>query len=304
MSERFSFSILGSPSAAFWISGPDANTFLNGQFTQELKIPSGRVAYGLWLTAKGKVVGDSEILRLGNEEHVVLALRTGATVLRARLEQYLVADEVTIEDRTQQWAVIAAWGPGADTGMRPWAAELGVAGAFARLDGAFVWAERGGGAGHFLALVPERTIAAWRGRFLAAGATEASAENRERDRIRAGIPAVPADIGPGDLPNEGGLEAVAISFTKGCYLGQEVIARLHHLGQVRRRLFRLRGTGAVPLVGTPLVQRGQRVGETRTAVPADSGWIGFGLLSLLAWERGAPLSAGAAGAIVEVADHG
>ena len=107
----------------------------------------------------------------------------------------------------------------------------------------------------------------------------------ERDRIAAGIPAVPQDVGPGDLPNEGGLEDAAISTTKGCYLGQEIMARLKTRGRLRRRLTRVRGTGSVPALPAVLWQAGRKAGELRSAAPeknggglhrighADGGWI-------------------------------
>jgi folate-binding protein YgfZ len=100
-------------------------------------------------------------------------------------------------------------------------------------------------------------------------------------RIADGIPAVPADIGPGELPNEGGLEAVAISYGKGCYLGQEVMARLKTMGQVRRRLLRVQGFGAIPPLPAAIHQGDRRVGELRTAVATVEGFIGLALLSLL-----------------------
>jgi len=109
-----------------------------------------------------------------------------------------------------------------------------------------------------------------------AGLRNIDGEELEQRRIAAGIPAVPADIGPGDLPGEGGLEAVAISYTKGCYLGQEVMARLKSMGQVRRRLRRVAGPGPVPQVPAPLWQEGRQVGELRSAVATENGFAGFG----------------------------
>src|SRR3954467_1839593 len=104
-----------------------------------------------------------------------------------------------------------------------------------------------------------------------------------RRRIAAGIAAVPADVGPGELPNEGGLDATAISYTKGCYLGQEVMARLKSMGQVRRRLLRVRaGATAVPTLPAPLFSGDRRAGELRSAVvDADGSVIGLAMLSLL-----------------------
>jgi folate-binding protein YgfZ len=117
----------------------------------------------------------------------------------------------------------------------------------------------------------------------------------ERRRIAAGIPAVSADIGPADLPGEGGLEAVAISYTKGCYLGQEVMARLKSMGQVRRRLRRVRGPGGVPKVPLPLWQEGRQVGELRSVVATADGFAGMAMLSLINLRAELPLALEVAG---------
>ena len=102
----------------------------------------------------------------------------------------------------------------------------------------------------------------------------------ELRRIRDGIPSVPRDIGPSDLPNEGGLDEAAISYTKGCYLGQEVMARVKTMGRIRRRLMRVAGPGEVPSLPAPLFQEGRGAGELRTAAGPDGGWIGLAMISL------------------------
>ena len=120
-----------------------------------------------------------------------------------------------------------------------------------------------------------------RARF--AGLHELGADEMPRRRIVAGIAAVPADVGLGDLPNEGGLDADAISYTKGCYLGQEVMARLKSMGQVRRRLLRVAGAGEkISALPVALFLGARRVGELRSAAPDGSGgFIGLALVSLM-----------------------
>jgi folate-binding protein YgfZ len=114
---------------------------------------------------------------------------------------------------------------------------------------------------------------------------------------------VPADIGPGELPNEGGLESVAISYNKGCYLGQEVMARLKSMGQVRRRLLRVKGDGPAPTSPAPIFQGDRRIGELRTRVPTPKGFEGFALLSLLNLQKDIGLSFSPEGeAVVMVVD--
>ncbi len=258
------------PSAWLRVSGPDAFSFLQGQNTQDLRpLRDGAAAavYGLWLTVKGKVVGDSFVLRgAAPDEFWVGSYFTPAAALLARLEAFLIADEVTLEDQTAAW-----------TGLSLLSA-----------------ANDGPAAGPDAFRFPGRRIAAgnveWVGRREVAAALPLPA-GRELDaaqmkllRLDAGLPAIPEEFGPADLPQEAGLEGAAISFQKGCYLGQEVMARLKAMGQVRRQLWRVAGAGdAVPPPGAPLRGAEDRpAGEIRGAVTDGAGgWIGLAMISLL-----------------------
>jgi len=258
------------PSAWLRVSGPDAFSFLQGQNTQDLRpLRDGAAAavYGLWLTVKGKVVGDSFVLRgAAPDEFWVGSYFTPAAALLARLEAFLIADEVTLEDQTPAW-----------TGLSLLSA-----------------ANDGPAAGPDAFRFPGRRIAAgnveWVGRREVAAALpppagrELNAAEMKLLRLDAGLPAIPEEFGPADLPQEAGLEGVAISFQKGCYLGQEVMARLKAMGQVRRQLWRVAGAGdAVPPPGAPLRGAEDRpAGEIRGAVTdGDGGWIGLAMISLL-----------------------
>jgi len=258
------------PSAWLRVSGPDAFSFLQGQNSQDLRpLRDGAAAavYGLWLTVKGKVVGDSFVLRgAAPDEFWVGSYFTPAAALLARLEAFLIADEVTLEDQTPAW-----------TGLSLLSA-----------------ANDGPAAGPDAFRFPGRRIAAgnveWVGRREVAAALpppagrELNAAQMKLLRLDAGLPAIPEEFGPADLPQEAGLEGAAISFQKGCYLGQEVMARLKAMGQVRRQLWRVAGAGdAVPPPGAPLRGAEDRpAGEIRGAVTdGDGGWIGLAMISLL-----------------------
>ena len=104
---------------------------------------------------------------------------------------------------------------------------------------------------------------------------------------------MPPDLGPGDLPNEGGLDASAVSYTKGCYLGQEVMSRLKNLGRVRRRLHVVTGAGVPPLMHAPVFQQNKKVGEIRTTAPTAEGFVALAMLSLAGLDTSAGLSTGA-----------
>ena len=266
---------LNNTSARLRVWGPDANSYLQGQFTQDLRLKTGESAYGLWLDLKGKTLADSQVLKQAENDYLVVSFSISAPALQARLEAYLIADEVELADQTAAWESILLWGEGA--------AALAVP------PGVLVWTSRRAGATSRQWLVPAAQGAAVIAE-LKKSATESNPVAAELERLRAAVPAVPADIGPRELPNEGGLDEVAISYTKGCYLGQEVMARLKNLGQVRRRLHVIRGAGSPPAPGTALYQGARKVGETRSAAPDGNEFIAMALVSLVNLDTPAGLS--------------
>lgn len=273
---------LWKPTAWLHVGGSDALSFLQGQFTNDLRgLPeSGAGAvYGLWLNQKGRVLADSFVLRAEKGGLWVGSYFSAAQEVRGRLDSYIIADDVVVEDETGAWVGVTIFGGPETVAAISGGREFGCFGG------------RRGGEGTCTELVlPWSEAEVVRERL--AGGREIGAAEMERRRVVAGIPAVPQDIGPGDLPNEGGLELSAISYTKGCYLGQEVMARLKSMGQVRRRLGRVRGDGPAPAAGEALLQAGQKVGELRSVVPADAGFVGMAMLALLNFRSGEPLWAG------------
>lgn len=284
-------SVLNETSAAFRVGGPDANTYLQGQFTQDLNRPEGTVCYGLFLNQKGKVVADGHILRFGSDEFLLACFSLSAPRLRERLEAYLIADEVNIKDETEQWARISMWGDGAGAavekliGRKPPNPETWVEGR-----GGWVFRGRRSAGDSFELLVPRVDCDSVGEDLKVMGAMPADVVVAERERITGGIPWVPVDIGLNDLPNEGGLDAVAISYTKGCYLGQEVMARLKNLGQVRRHLHIVRGMGQPPRAGALLFKNEIKAGEVRSAARDGEGFVAMAMLSLAGLNLAAGLS--------------
>lgn len=244
------------------------------------------MAYCLLLNQKGKVEADAFIVRVSGTELWLVSYRSPGSVLRERLEAYVIADDVVIEDRTGDFELLTLVGEAARGWLEQNRVMLPESGGWSAVDGGgFLFRGRRG---------PDESWEwlALRGTLPVAPLPVLSAEDLERCRIEAGIPAIPGDLGSSDLPNEGGLEEVAISYTKGCYLGQEVMARLKAMGKVRRRLLRVRGpAGPIPALPTDLYQGDKRVGELRSQVSDSSGGvIGLAMLSLLALDPGAALS--------------
>ncbi len=277
-----------SPAACLRVTGDDALSFLQGQFTQELRPDRAPpVSYGLWLNQKGRVLADSFALRVSEHEVWLISLGSPAAVLRERLESYVIADDVTIEDVTDRWSGRAHFGPEAGEWLRERIdGPLPPAGEWVRVGEDFVFRGRRGVDEAWEWLSPEPLP------VRPSGLVALSEENVEYLRIAAGIPAVPRDVGPGDLPNEAGLDADAISYTKGCYLGQEVMARLKSMGRVRRRLLRVSATGTPsPALPAALFQGERKVGELRSLAPRPGGGaVGLALCSLLALDVARPLS--------------
>jgi hypothetical protein len=231
--------------------------------------------YGLWLNHKGRVLADSFVVKGTSGELWVGSYFSAAATVRERLEAYVIADDVEITDETAEWGGITLLG-----------IDEAEASALGGAEGVRFRGRRSR-AGNVELLLP---VSRWAKLKTDIEAREASIEEMERWRIEAAIPAVPLDLGPGELPNEGGLDIDAVSYSKGCYLGQEVMARLKTMGQVRRRLKRVRGQGAVPLAGSPLFQGAKRVGEMRSSARCEGGFVGLALISLLNFQTSVPLA--------------
>ncbi|CAM2876292.1 YgfZ/GcvT domain-containing protein [Rariglobus hedericola] len=287
------------PTACLHVTGEDALSFLQGQFTQELRSPIPlAAAYGLWLNQKGKVLADSFVLRETADSVWIISFSSSAAVISERLEAYIIADDVVITDVSADWHSVAVGGPEAEAWLMQVAGAVPAAGEFVRATGGgLVFCGRRDGGTSFEWLLPS-TVG------ISAGLVEVSADDLERMRIATGLPRVPQDIGSGDLPNEGGLDAVGISYTKGCYLGQEVMARLKAMGTVRRRLVRVRAEGrGVPAVPCALLQGEKRVGELRSAVADGSGgFIGLAMVTKLGLDPAQPLAPEPGDAFIELID--
>ena len=278
--------LVQAPRAWLRVSGPDAAEFLQGQCTQDLRgLAAGQAVWALWLTIKGRVVGESLILRERSDQDAegvwwLWSAYTGGEALRARLEEFIIADDVTVEDlgASGLWEHVTLAGPQAKAWLADQAGGAPGPGEWRRAGEGWVFQGRRGAAACWEWLRPLAGAAC----LPALG--ELRAETLVRARMATGVPAIPGEFGAGDLPQEAGLEAVAVSFTKGCYLGQEIMARLHAMGQVRRRLVRVAGDGPVPASGATLLHEvgGKRAGELRAAVDdGRGGWLGLAMVNLL-----------------------
>ncbi len=267
---------LHPPAAVITATGPDAFAFLQSQGTQDLRgLANGGAAYGLWLDRKGRIQGDSHILRLGDESFLLASHATPAATLLAHLQANLVADEVEFADVTGGRMLLTAWGEGA---------EAPPPGKFVNEPNGpvFSWSGRlTRGASRVFLGASAGALAGTVGGLREAGWTPSGPEAMEAERISAGIPLVPVDAGPDSLPQESGLEVAAVSFTKGCYLGQEVMARLHAQGRVQRGLVRLSlETPARGLPAPVLAAEGREIGRMTSQALVAGRWTGLAVVNL------------------------
>ncbi|MFT3783730.1 MAG: folate-binding protein [Nibricoccus sp.] len=291
------------PASVLKIQGEDAFSFLQGQLTQDLKpcLNGPEVAYGLFLTHKGKVQGDGFVMKRG-EEWICVSLFSEAARLKMHLEAFVIADDVRILDETALWQGATVIGENAEAML----ADAGLrveSGKWVEGDRGFVFAGRRSGQPAWEFLYPLSGDALPE-RLRQAGAQEISPSELERLRVLGGIPRIPKDLGPEDLPNEGGLDEIAVSYTKGCYIGQEVMARLKSMGQVRRRLARVEGASPLPAeLPAALFADGKRVGELRSAVARENGFVGLAMISLLGMTGTRFLSFSPEGELSTVVSH-
>lgn len=259
---------LWQPACWLQVTGEDALTFLQGQFTNEIRnLILQQAIYGLWLSQKGKVLADSFVIRTGEEAYFVGSYACAAAEIRERLEAYIIADEVEIEDVTDEWSGVTLF------------TEASHEEVAALIPESVVFEGRRGGGQHWEVVGPKKTMPDWLARLDSSASL--SAKELELRRIKSGLPAIPQDVGPNDLPKEGGLDRDAVSYVKGCYLGQEVMARLRAMGQVRRRLYRVSGEGGPPSLPATLLAGDRKAGELRSAAQTGPGWVGLAMITTM-----------------------
>jgi folate-binding protein YgfZ len=288
------------------VRGGDRVRWLNGMITNDVtKLAPGPAAsgcYALLLTRQGRIVADLHVL-LREDELWLETARVAVPVVRERLMKLVIADDVELVDRSDELARFGVEGPQAPELVsaaldRP-DAIAGLArdaGVDARIgDEPVVVAAFGFGGGSALQVLAPRAardaVAAALARAAATeGAAAADAATLELLRIEAGVPRLGAELTEEVLPPEAHLEN-AISYTKGCYTGQEIVARLRSRGQVAHLLVGLTAEGGAALeVGAAIEAEGETIGEVRSAALSRRfGSIGLGFVKRALAEPGTPV---------------
>jgi folate-binding protein YgfZ len=293
------------------IEGRDAASFLHALVTNDIQaLQPGEGAYAAYLTPQGRMIADIVVYHCG--DHVLLDVAPGhAAVLAARFDQVIFTEDVHVSDVSSALDQIAVIGAGADAAIaRATATDRAPLQALAprshmaigdlrvaRTDDAPLPS--------FDLFVPSPARSDWLDRLDDAGVIPISTELTEALRIDAGRPAFGVDMTEDTIPLEAGLLDRAISLTKGCYVGQEVIIRVLHRGggRVAKRLVRLAFDPSLdqpPPAGTTLATDAGDTGRITSAAfsPRAGRVLALGYVHRDAAEAGRRLQAGDAPAEV------
>ena len=280
------------------VTGAEAAEYLQGQLTNDTEaLEPGDGVYAALLDRKGHMQGDVRVLRPGEAPDLWLDLEPEATeAVRRHLGIYKVGREVEVTDAGEERAILSLIGPRA----------VEIAGSAALPENACEEVTIGGArclavgtaAGIDVFAPAAERDRAWEA-LLAAGAAEVSPEAAEIVRIEAGRPRFGAEMGTETMPAEAGIVEQAVSFTKGCYIGQETVARLHYKGKPNRHLRGLK-LSAPAQPGEPLRLGDKEVGRLGSAAVSPAlGPIGMAILRREA-EPGATVAVGEDGVTAQV----
>jgi len=263
---------------AVLVTGPDATSFLQSLVSQDLdQLGDGDGAPSLLLTPQGKLGIVLRMLRVGVDDAPPewwLDCEAGfGGQLAVALDRYRIRVDAEVHDRSEAWSLLEVRGheaiaraaaaaqariPDAPGGHVAWADRRVV-----RAD----WADRQG----VDVVGPIESVRRARDELLEAGVPPAGPGAYEVARIEAGVARLGVDVDERTIPQEAFLEREAVSFTKGCFLGQELVCRIDTRGHVNRYLRRLRVPGdVVPAPGADVVASGATVGNV-TSVAAVAG---------------------------------
>ncbi|MSU64276.1 MAG: aminomethyl transferase family protein [Pedosphaera sp.] len=273
--------------------GGDRQRFLNGQVTNDVaKLKTGDGCYAALVTAKGKMVSDLNIYALENE--LLLDFEPGLTsAITQRLDKYIIADDVQIVDVAPHYGLLSIQGPRAGDALQqmalvsalPAKERTHVSVKDETLGEIYIIRHARSGTQGFDLFVPQASLGAVFDKAIAAvrqaGGAICGWRALEAARLEAGIPRYGADMDETNLPPEAGIDPSAVSYTKGCYIGQEVIARIRTYGQVAKALRGLRladNLSPLPVKGDKLLKDAKEVGYLTSvlASPLLNGNIALG----------------------------
>ncbi len=281
------------------VRGPDAAEYLQGQLTNDVEaLEPGDGQYAALLDRKGHMQADMRVLRPAAEEILLDTEPEALAATLRHLRMYSIGRDVSVADVSAERAILSLIGP----------RSVEIAGTAALPENSCEATTVGtveclavgtrDGIDLILAAAEAEGVSEL---LLAAGAAPVAAEAAEILRIEAGVPRFGAEMGSETMPAEAGIVEDAVSFTKGCYIGQETVARLHYKGRPNRHLRGLR-LSAPAEPGSALRSGEKEVGRLGSACVSPAfGPIGLAILRREA-EPGAQVDVGEDGVTATVVD--
>lgn len=300
------FVVRGEGYGLIEVSGPDRARWLHGLTTNEVKkLRPGEGNYALLLTGKGKMIAECWVLCRAERLSVLSRPEHASTVART-LNQYLMMDDVTLTDASSSISVVGVHGDEIAEYLRTRIPmdqpekEGHLVDARSFEETSMVAVNEYGWPGFLMLVHPE--MAALRASEICL--PSADREQLDTLRIENGIPRWGVDMDSETIPVEVGLESRAISYDKGCYVGQEIIARIKTYGEPAKRLWGIRWAGEGPVAPkTPFTREGRDAGwVTSSCVSPSFGSISLGYVKRTEGKAGAEVatSDGRTGTVVSL----
>jgi tRNA-modifying protein YgfZ len=257
-----------SERGAVLVTGPDAWSYLQSLVSADLDtVGDGAGVHSLLLTPQGKLDINFRLLRVGDEAWLDCDPGFGEQ-LAASLNRFRIRVKCDVTDRTGSWGSLAVRGPGAVDVASALGVELPAAPhAHVPFDDAVVVRAPWPGGDGFDVVGPPTNVASAADRLTAAGVASCSSDAYEALRIEVGVPRQGYELDEKTIPQEAFLERDAVSFTKGCFLGQELVCRIDTRGRVNRYLRRLTSIAdGRPPRGSEIVSGDKVVGTVTSSV--------------------------------------
>lgn len=279
-----------APRGQIALSGSERASYLQGLLTNDIAaLTPGSGCYSAWLTPQGRMLTDLHVFESGDMMLLDVPGDELAATLQ-RLDQFLFSEDVQFADLSESLRAVWLHGPAAAriieetvsgvAALAGWPAYRNTRGQFGGAPAVVARVDQLGVPG-FCVYVGPAQVEALLAAFHDAGAPSIDAASLEAARIEAGYPVFGVDMTHETIPLEAGIEGRAISLTKGCYVGQEVIIRVLHRGQgrVAKKLMALRIEGEVPDRGARLFGKDRDVGViTSAALSPEHGAIALAYL--------------------------
>ena len=248
------------------LAGKDPLGMLNAILTNSVPPDAGNGAYALLLNPKGRVQTDLRVLK-GGDAVIVDTEPAGTDAAREILDRYAPFSRIKLEDLSEAWSVLGIYGPrakellGGPELAEHETAEVEIGGEMLLAAGVATPVPG------FDLLGPSETLARAKKHLAARGAILADPGAYETARVESGIPRFGSDLTPENFPGEAGVLERAVDFGKGCYPGQETVARMRYRGHPNKTLYRISLPGERPAPGTPVLQNEKTVGTVTSVAP-------------------------------------